>query len=157
MDGGYVYLRGAQPRWATLIFRPQAAQWVSREEWHPRQAGRWLQDGCYELKVPYVDETEDRDGVLRHGEQVVVTGPEGPWILWFHGSMVPLADIVVKQRILRGLKECRANRDTVVTQQADASKRGIARSPVPQSTQVSFGTSATDGKAHEYRRLVGPG
>lgn len=75
MDGGYGIYAGAKPRWATLIFRPQAAQWVSREEWHPQQVGRWLQDGCYELQVPYIDETEIVMDVLRHGEQVKVAQP----------------------------------------------------------------------------------
>ncbi len=75
MDGGYGIYAGEKPRWATLIFRPQAAQWVSREEWHPRQSGRWLQDGCYELQVPYIDETEIVMDVLRHGEQVRVAQP----------------------------------------------------------------------------------
>jgi ABC-type branched-subunit amino acid transport system ATPase component len=25
-----------------VVFQAQAAQWVSREEWHPEQRGRWL-------------------------------------------------------------------------------------------------------------------
>jgi hypothetical protein len=28
------------------------------EQWHPQQAGRFLEDGRYELKVPYSDPRE---------------------------------------------------------------------------------------------------
>lgn len=40
MDGGYGIYAGAKRRWATLVFAAQAAQWVSREEWHPEQRGQ---------------------------------------------------------------------------------------------------------------------
>jgi predicted DNA-binding transcriptional regulator YafY len=75
MDAGYGIYAGGQPQWATLVFDPQAAQWVSREQWHPQQEGRWLADGRYELRVPYVNETELVMDALRHGEQVVVREP----------------------------------------------------------------------------------
>ena len=75
MDAGYgIYAGGAQ-RWATLVFNPQAAQWASREEWHPEQRGRWLEDGSYELCLPYVDDTELVMDILRQGEQLRVTHP----------------------------------------------------------------------------------
>lgn len=75
MDAGYgIYAGGAQ-RWATLVFNPQAAQWASREEWHPEQRGRWLEDGSYELCLPYVDDTELVMDILRQGDQLRVTHP----------------------------------------------------------------------------------
>jgi predicted DNA-binding transcriptional regulator YafY len=77
MDAGYGIYAGSQPQWATLVFEPQAAQWVSREQWHPQQRGQWLADGSYELQVPYVNETELIMDVLRHGDQVVVRTPAG--------------------------------------------------------------------------------
>jgi predicted DNA-binding transcriptional regulator YafY len=76
MDGGYGIFVGATPRWAVLRFDPQAAQWAQREEWHPAQAGRLLADGRYELRLPYVDETELAMDVLRQGEQVQVIEPQ---------------------------------------------------------------------------------
>ncbi len=76
MDGGYGIYAGAKRAWATLIFQPQAAQWVSREEWHPDQEGLWLQDGRYQLKVPFNDETELTMDLLRQGEFVEVIAPE---------------------------------------------------------------------------------
>lgn len=76
MDGGYGIYAGMKRQWATLLFEPQAAQWVSREEWHPEQRSKWLSDGTYELAVPYTEETEILMDVLRHGDQVRVMAPE---------------------------------------------------------------------------------
>ena len=75
MDGGYGIYGGAKRQWAKLAFQAQAAQWVSREEWHPEQRGRWLDDGSYELEVPYANETEIVMDILRQGEQVKVCSP----------------------------------------------------------------------------------
>ena len=41
MDAGYGIYAGGTQQWAVLHFDPQAAQWASREEWHPLQRGRW--------------------------------------------------------------------------------------------------------------------
>jgi predicted DNA-binding transcriptional regulator YafY len=75
MDGGYGIYSGATRHWATLRFSAQAAQWVSHEQWHARQQGRWLDDGAYELRVPYAELTEIAMDVLRHGPQVQVLAP----------------------------------------------------------------------------------
>ncbi len=75
MDAGYGIYAGRRRQWATLVFNPQAAQWASREEWHPQQKGRWLADGAYEMRVPYVDTTELVMDVLRQGEEVRVVAP----------------------------------------------------------------------------------
>ena len=75
MDAGYGIYAGGKQQWAVLRFNPQAAQWASREEWHTAQQGRWLNDGSYELRLPYVDDTELVMDVLRQGEQVQVLQP----------------------------------------------------------------------------------
>jgi predicted DNA-binding transcriptional regulator YafY len=75
MDAGYGIYAGGRRQWATLVFDAQAAQWVSREQWHAEQRGRWLADGRWELVVPYSEETEIVMDVLRHGDQVVVAAP----------------------------------------------------------------------------------
>lgn len=75
MDAGYGIYAGAKRHWATLSFDAKAAQWISREEWHPEQEGRYAEDGRYELKVPYTDETELVMDVLRHGGNVKVLSP----------------------------------------------------------------------------------
>jgi predicted DNA-binding transcriptional regulator YafY len=76
LDAGYgIYSgTGSTLKWATLVFEPDAAQWVANEEWHPQQKARWLDDGRYELQVPYSDPTELTMDILRHGDSVVVTG-----------------------------------------------------------------------------------
>lgn len=76
LDGGYGIFAGSKAQWATLVFSSTAAQWVSREEWHPSQKTRWLDDGRFEMKVPFVNETELVMDVLRHGGQVAVKSPE---------------------------------------------------------------------------------
>ena len=74
LDAGYgIYGGGsAKLRWATLVFNAEAAQWVSNEEWHAQQESRWLDDGRYELRVPYSDPTELAMDILRHGDSVTV-------------------------------------------------------------------------------------
>ncbi|MEO6031496.1 MAG: WYL domain-containing protein, partial [Burkholderiaceae bacterium] len=84
LDAGYGIYGGdgAKVRWATLVFDADAAQWVANEEWHPQQKGRWLDatsgsppgERRYELQMPYSDPTELAMDVLRHGDNVVVTG-----------------------------------------------------------------------------------
>jgi predicted DNA-binding transcriptional regulator YafY len=76
MDTGYGIYAGGRRQWATLHFDATAARWASREEWHPQQQGRWLDDGGYELRLPYVDATELAMDVLRQGEQVRVVSPQ---------------------------------------------------------------------------------
>lgn len=77
LDGAYGIIRGGPVRWATLIFSAHEAHWVSKEEWHPQQKERWLDDGRYELRVPYANPTELVMDVLRHGEHVAVA-PDSP-------------------------------------------------------------------------------
>ncbi len=75
MDAGYGIYAGGLRQWAVLVFNRQAAQWASREEWHPEQQGRWLEGGAYELRLPYVDATELIMDVLRQGPEVCVVAP----------------------------------------------------------------------------------
>src|SRR5215831_9879351 len=55
-------------------FALEAAQWVAHEEWHAQQKAGWLDDGRYELQVPYSDPTELAMDILRHGDSVQVVG-----------------------------------------------------------------------------------
>jgi len=63
---------GPEPIDASTGKRPR---WVAEEQWHPRQEGRFLQDGSYELKVPYGDSRELLGDLLRHGAGVEVIAP----------------------------------------------------------------------------------
>ncbi|MCE4555678.1 helix-turn-helix transcriptional regulator [Roseateles cellulosilyticus] len=75
LDRGYGIFAGGTPREAELVFRPEAAAWVSREEWHPAQRSEFLPDGRWRLQLPYVDDTELLMDLLRHAGQVEVVAP----------------------------------------------------------------------------------
>ncbi|HWP94789.1 MAG TPA: WYL domain-containing transcriptional regulator [Gammaproteobacteria bacterium] len=61
---------------AVLCFTPRRARWVAEEQWHPQQQGRFLDDGSYELRVPYGDPTELIMDILKYGPDVEVRAPE---------------------------------------------------------------------------------
>jgi predicted DNA-binding transcriptional regulator YafY len=73
---GYGIYRGRGQHWAILRFSENAARWVRAEVWHPRQRSRTLDDGRYELRVPYANSAELEMDILRHGEHVEVIGPQ---------------------------------------------------------------------------------
>jgi predicted DNA-binding transcriptional regulator YafY len=75
MDTGYGIFAGGTRQWAVLRFAAAVAPWISREEWHPEQQGRALEDGGWELRLPYVDPTELVMDLLRQGEMVEVIEP----------------------------------------------------------------------------------
>lgn len=75
MDAGYGIYAGGVQQWATLQFSSRASAWVSKEEWHPMQRGRWLENGEYELRVPYLDDTELVMDILRQADEVRVIEP----------------------------------------------------------------------------------
>ena len=61
---------------ARLRFSAESARWVANETWHPQQSGHWLDDGGYELSIPYSDPTELVMDILRHGRNVEVMAPQ---------------------------------------------------------------------------------
>jgi len=71
----YGIFAGAPRHIAVLRFTAERARWVAEEQWHPNQEGRFLQDGSYELKVPYGDSRELLGDLLRHGAGVDVIAP----------------------------------------------------------------------------------
>ncbi len=58
-----------------LRFNPERARWVAKELWHRDQAGRFLEDGRYELRIPYSNALELTMDVLRYGPDVEVVEP----------------------------------------------------------------------------------
>lgn len=60
---------------AVLRFSARAAAWVADEEWFPDIEGRWLEDGRFELHVPYNNSTELIMEICRHGPEVEVISP----------------------------------------------------------------------------------
>jgi predicted DNA-binding transcriptional regulator YafY len=76
LGAGYGIFSGEDVNWATLRFSPKLARWVAAERWHPDQIGRLLEDGGYELKLPYSEDTELVMDVLRYGVDCEVVGPD---------------------------------------------------------------------------------
>jgi len=73
----YGIFAGKPKHIAVLRFTPERARWVADEHWHPQQQGRFLEDGSYELRIPYSDSRELVMDILKHGADVEVISPEG--------------------------------------------------------------------------------
>ncbi|OQX15583.1 MAG: hypothetical protein BWK76_12930 [Desulfobulbaceae bacterium A2] len=61
---------------AVLRFTAERARWVAEETWHPNQQGRWLENGEYELTLPYSDARELVLEILKYGPDVEVLAPD---------------------------------------------------------------------------------
>jgi predicted DNA-binding transcriptional regulator YafY len=61
---------------AILKFTQHRSQWVSEETWHHNQKGTWLDDGCYQLEIPYGNDLELIGDILKYGDQVEVIAPQ---------------------------------------------------------------------------------
>jgi predicted DNA-binding transcriptional regulator YafY len=75
-SGAYGIFAGAPDQTAVLRFSPEAARWVAQEQWHPQQQGQWLDDGRYELRIPFHDPRELVMDILRYGPDLEVLEPE---------------------------------------------------------------------------------
>lgn len=74
-SGAYGIFAGPADKTAVLRFRPKRARWVADEQWHPNQEGRCLEDGRYELRLPYGDPRELVMDILKYGPDVEVVAP----------------------------------------------------------------------------------
>lgn len=72
----YGIFGGKADKEAVLVFSAERARWVADEIWHPEQKGRYLEDGRFELRVPYKDSRELCMDIMRHGPHVQVIEPE---------------------------------------------------------------------------------
>ncbi len=72
----YGIFSGEADKQATLRFTPHRSRWVSKEDWHGKQQGRFLPDGSWELKVPYAHSEELVMDILKYGPDVEVVGPD---------------------------------------------------------------------------------
>ena len=61
--------------WARLLFTPERARRVAQQLSHPDQESHVHPDGSYELLIPYVDDRELLDDILRFGPDVEVLAP----------------------------------------------------------------------------------
>jgi predicted DNA-binding transcriptional regulator YafY len=77
LGAGYGIFAGAEVQWATLLFTPERARWVAAEHWHPEQQGCFLDDGSYQLRLPYSNDPELIMDILKYGPDCQVVGPAG--------------------------------------------------------------------------------
>jgi predicted DNA-binding transcriptional regulator YafY len=73
---GYGIFSGDQVSWAVLRFTPEKTRWVASERWHLNQKGKLLDDGSYELHVPYADDRELIMDILKYGSDCSVIEPK---------------------------------------------------------------------------------
>jgi len=77
LSAGYGIFAGAEVQWATLLFTPERARWVAAEHWHPEQQGGFLDDGSYQLRLPYSNDPELIMDILKYGPDCQVVAPAG--------------------------------------------------------------------------------
>ncbi len=75
-EDGYGIFNGKPDKLAVLKFSAFRAQWVASEIWHPQQTGQFLQDGSYQLEVPYLNDAELTLDILKQGPEVEVLAPQ---------------------------------------------------------------------------------
>lgn len=76
LGSGYGIFSGKEVKWATLKFTPERARWTASERWHSKQIGKYLDDGSYELKVPYSKAPELIIDIMKYGPDVEVVEPQ---------------------------------------------------------------------------------
>ena len=76
LGSGYGIFSGKDIKWVTLKFSSERARWVSKEKWHSKQEGKFLEDGSYELKIPYSKEPELLIDVMKYGPEVEIVEPK---------------------------------------------------------------------------------
>lgn len=71
---GYGIFAGPATNSAVLRFSPEIAREIAMQQWHPQQQGVW-DGGDYLLTIPYSDDRELIQDILRHVPNVYVEAP----------------------------------------------------------------------------------
>ncbi len=72
----YGIFTGKAEHTARLKFSENRAKWVADEHWHPLQQGQWMENGDYQLSIPFSDSRELIMDILKYGADVEVIEPE---------------------------------------------------------------------------------
>lgn len=75
LTSGYGIFSGTATQTAIIRFTPFRSTWVHQEVWHPKQSGRFLEDGSWELSLPYNSDTELIADIMEYGAEAEVVGP----------------------------------------------------------------------------------
>jgi predicted DNA-binding transcriptional regulator YafY len=60
---------------AVIHFSNKVAEWIADEQWHPNQQSQQLENGKWELIIPYNNPTELVMDILKHGPDAEVISP----------------------------------------------------------------------------------
>ncbi|NCN44123.1 MAG: hypothetical protein CO158_01320 [Piscirickettsiaceae bacterium CG_4_9_14_3_um_filter_43_564] len=71
----YGIYAGQANKTAVIKFSPYIARWVQNENWHPQQIGTWQPDQSYQLQIPYNQDNELVQDILKYGEHAEVRQP----------------------------------------------------------------------------------
>jgi proteasome accessory factor C len=72
----YGIFSGPAKHTAVLVFSAERARWIADEHWHPEQQTQWLEDGRFELRIPFNDHRELLMDILKYGADVEVKEPD---------------------------------------------------------------------------------
>ncbi len=75
LHSAYGIFTGKAEFLAVLEFTKIRANWVADEHWHPDQKNEWLENGNYQLSIPFSDSRELIMDILKHGAEVKVISP----------------------------------------------------------------------------------
>jgi proteasome accessory factor C len=76
LTSSYGIFSGDAEHTAVLEFTKARAKWVADESWHSNQQGQWLDNGNYQLSIPFNDSRELIMDILKHGAEVKVKSPQ---------------------------------------------------------------------------------
>jgi predicted DNA-binding transcriptional regulator YafY len=71
----YGIFSGVAEKYAVLLFSEFMARWIKDEIWHPQQQCKTLSDGRYQLTLPYAQDIELIQDILKYGAEVEVIEP----------------------------------------------------------------------------------
>lgn len=71
----YGIFSGVAVKQAVLLFSEFMARWVKDEIWHPQQQSTILPDGRYQLSLPYAQDIELIQDILKYGAEIEVLEP----------------------------------------------------------------------------------
>lgn len=74
-ESSYGIFSGQADKLAILHFSAYQARWIKDQQWHPKQTYQWLEDGRYQLTLPYKEDVELIQDILKYGPEVEVISP----------------------------------------------------------------------------------
>jgi predicted DNA-binding transcriptional regulator YafY len=74
-QSSYGIFSGQADKVAVLEFTAYQARWIKDQVWHPDQQAKWLESGRYQLQLPYSEDAELIQDILKYAAEVEVISP----------------------------------------------------------------------------------